>query len=289
MIHVPAPGTAGPRSGPDYVPGLEPIVIAPISTNESREQVAKLLGVAKPCVQRPDFRGRPARCASVRTYHAGPFAALERGKLNGRCMMNKITHLLLAGAVGLRALRRGHCAGDSAAIARRRLCRRGYDRGRRPSQESLPIALARQSRGRRRRRGPRGAATAARHTAVPVRTGAAPLGGRHPDRRSVFRPRPAPRPVVLSVAGLVCRGGGSDRQAAPHTPISAAQSRASISLSTKITVRSAPEGDQLEYSLRRTGLDRVSPRFRGLPPAFWVRRIHDRLPASGNHGQRERA
>ena len=41
-------------------------------------------------------------------------------------------------------------------------------------------------------------------------------------------------------------------------------------------------------SLRPTGLDRLPPRFCGLPPSLRLRRNHGRLPAPGDRGQRGR-
>ena len=58
---------------------------------------------------------------------------------------------------------------------------------------------------------------------------------------------------------------------------------------TGITSPIGPNATTVNLPSGPTGLDRVAPRFRGLPPSFWVRRIHDRLPAPGNHGQLERA
>jgi outer membrane protein, heavy metal efflux system len=58
MTHLPNPGGAG-RDPDKKVPRLEPIVIAPISTNDSREQVAKLLGVSKPVFGAPNTVASP--------------------------------------------------------------------------------------------------------------------------------------------------------------------------------------------------------------------------------------
>ncbi len=52
-------------------------------------------------LRRSDLRGGSVGCTTVRTNHAGPIAALWRGKLRRGFKMNKVTHLLMAGAVAL--------------------------------------------------------------------------------------------------------------------------------------------------------------------------------------------
>ena len=64
-----------------------------------REQFDKLLGVDEPSFGAPTSATAPPDAQPSGPITPSPFAALERDKLNGRCMMNKITHLLLAGAV----------------------------------------------------------------------------------------------------------------------------------------------------------------------------------------------
>ena len=230
---------AGPRPGPKGA-GSQAALVAPTSMKAPREQFDKLLGVDEPSVRRSDFRGGPARCASVRTSHAGPFAALERGKLNGRCMMIKITHLLLAGAVALRALRRGPCAGDSPAAARRRTpptrersptrsLRKRASRS--PCQAVQTPALARGSWRRCHGRATRRAPCSDRNSPPRRAASGSMLRISSPTRCSTprsFRPR----------AGLPGRRFRSSSRTS--SPIAAtACSRASSSMIPRVTIRSA--------------------------------------------------
>jgi hypothetical protein len=58
MMRLPSPGSPG-RDPDKKVPRLEPIVLAPNSTKDSREQVAKLLGVSKPKFGAPNSPASP--------------------------------------------------------------------------------------------------------------------------------------------------------------------------------------------------------------------------------------
>ena len=113
-------------------------------------------------------RDLAARSATLRTDHAEPVATLERGKLSGRFIMNKMTHLLLAGAVAFALCGPGLCPGGvplshpplpPRSVRRRSLKRPSHKRAcRRRSRAVQTPGLARASSrrclGRPTRRGP---------------------------------------------------------------------------------------------------------------------------------------
>ena len=134
--------------------------------------------------------------------------------------MNKITQLLLAGAVVFALCDVGLAQETPSAAARRELRRREMRSPTRSlAQESLPPPLP-------------GSPDAGVGAGVlealprPRDTPRSLFGPEQPPSAGgiqidgpYFVPDPLLDSRVLSVPGLVCRGGGSDRQAAPQSPI----------------------------------------------------------------------
>ena len=245
------------------------------------------MGVDEPSSGAPTSVAAPPDWASVRTFHADPFAALERDKLIGRCMMSKITHLLLAGAAVFALCDVGvaqetppqPAAADSAAldsVAATVVAQENLPQPLPSSPEYGVGAGVLETLPR-----PRDTPRSLFGPAQPPSTGGVDLDGPYFVRDPLLDPPffPSPGWFAGAEAQIVKPHLINNYRNSVFPGKSINDTTGNFPLGPKATTVDLPAGP-LDWT--------ASPRvFRGLPPSRWVRRIHGRLPAPGNHGQLE--